>query len=326
MSGRRPTRLPSPEAHRRGTLDTFDRFGGIAGSHPDASRVRMLLARTEPIVAPTRPDENSLKYDLYLTRRPDGAFAWGATVNDRWEGASLHREVEALAEDWGMDLGGWTRLREAVSGASPALTVSVGLDDPARPPRLKLYLQEDVWATGVGARGSLADVLPEVAPGCRLPDWLESDRPVGVLTLVLRRRGPPGLKAYLGGATPREAARGAPAEIRDLADRFSRLCPLDRSWYYLTVRMEPGRPHRYAINKIYNHVLVGFEGGPALLDEAWAEVERLFAATGTSGRAADLRGDPARVTVVPTASAWEAGGRSADVYCGSWAAPSMLTP
>ena len=324
MREQRTPRIPSPEAHRRGTLRTFDRFEAIAGPHPDSPRVRMLLAREAPVEAPARPDENSLKYDLYLTRRPDGGFAWGATVNDRWEGEALYREVEILAEEWGIDLGGWARLREAVSGAGPALTVAVGMDAPERPPRLKLYLQEDVWAAGVGDPRGLAPALAGAVPGCELPGWLESDRPVGVLTLVLCPGGPGGLKAYLGGATPQDAARGAPAEIRELADRFARLCPLPRSWYYLTIRMEPGQPHRYAINKIYNHVLVGFEGGAGLLDQAWDEVERLFAAAGTPGRTAALRDGGGEVVVVPTASAWESGGRSADVYCGSWALPSML--
>ncbi len=318
--------IPSPRAHLLGTLHTFDRFETMADPHPDAKRLRMLLARTAPIRAPARHDENSLKYDLYLTRRPDGGFAWGATVNDRWEGEALYREVEALAGDWDIDLAGWDRLRSGVSGASPALTVAVGLDDVGRAPRLKLYLQEDRWDEGVATAGALAELLAGTVPGCRLPDWLSPARPVGVLTLVLRAGAPAGVKAYLGGPTPQDAARGAPDGIRALADRFASLCPLGRSWYYLTVRMEPGRPHRYAINKIYNHVQVGFEGPPGLLEEAWSEVERLFAASGAPGRVAELRGDPARVTVVPTASAWEAGGASADVYCASWATPSMLTP
>jgi hypothetical protein len=319
MTSGRPSRIPSPEAHRRGTLRTFDRFRSVAGPHPDAPRIRMLLARPDAVVAPPGDHENSLKYDLYLTRRADGGFAWGATVNDRWEGAALYREVELLAREWSIDLGGWQRLRRAVSGASPALTVAAGMDDPGRRPRLKLYLQEDVWSAGLGTASSLAGALTDAVPGCALPDWLEPDRVIGVVTLVLRGSGPPGLKAYLGGASPQEAARGAPEHVLELADRFARLCPLPRSWYYLTVRLDPGLPPRYAINKIYNHVQVGFEGDPGLLDAAWAEIEALFAATGTPGRTAALRGGQDEVIVVPTASAWEAGGRSADVYCGSWA-------
>ena len=324
MTRTRATRLPSPTAHQVGTLSTFDRFEAIAGTHPDASRIRMLLARPIPVSAPGQAVENSLKYDLYLTRRADGGFAWGATVNDRWEGEALYAEAERLAEQWSMDLAGWERLRSAVRGAGPALTVAVGMHDPRRRPKLKLYLQEDVWGAGVGTRATLAGVLEGAVPGCLLPEWLDEDRPIGVLTLVLRPDGAAGLKAYAGGPTPQEAARGAPEEIRELAERFARLCPLPRSWYYLTIRMDPGRAPRYAINKIYNHVLVGFEGGPGLLDAAWAEIEGLFAASGSPGRTAGLRRGADPVVVVPTASAWELGGRSADVYCGSWAMPSML--
>jgi hypothetical protein len=279
----------------------------------------MLLAREEPILRPGRADENSLKYDLYLTRGPAGAVAWGATVNDRWEGQALQVEVAGLAGAWGVDLEPYARLRDALAGAGPALTVAVGFDDPARRPRLKLYLQEDVWGRGVATAGALRSLLPSLVAGCELPAWIPRERPVGVLTVVLRGDGTAGLKAYLGGPGAPDAAAGAPDEVLALASRFEALCPLPRSWHYLTVRMDPGRPPRYAINKIYNHVQVGFEGEPGLLQRAWNEVDALFAASGRPP-ASELRGDGADgVRVVPTASAWEAGARSADVYCGSWA-------
>jgi hypothetical protein len=66
-------------------------------------------------------------------------------------------------------------------------------------------------------------------------------------------------------------------------------------------------------------VALGFTRGGAGLSSAWADVAGLFAAAGQTLSAlqetlAGLQG----VRVVPTATALEGGGASADVYCGAW--------
>lgn len=303
--------LPAPDAHRRGTLACFDRFAELAGGHPAAAATRSLLARESPTLSPSQADSNSLKYDLYLA--PEG---WGATVNDRWEGRRLLDDVRVLAARWGHDLAPFDQVA-GLLGGDPQLTVSVGLDVGQSVPRLKFYLQEEYWQGSVTGRAGV--LAAAQALGCDVPDWLP-DRAVGVVTVVLRPGGATGLKAYLGGGTPAEAARGAPGEARALADSMAHVCPQSGGWYYLTVRMDPGEPVRCAINKIYNHSRIGFDR-PDLLDAAWAEVGDLFESAGRGPSFVRLREalKAPGVVGVPTASALEGGGRSADVYVGSWA-------
>ena len=88
--------VPAPQAHLRGTLRTFDRFAALAGGHPSAGAVRALCARPLGTGRAERGDENSLKYDLYLSRQESG-LAWGAALNDRWEGLRLDSDVASLA-------------------------------------------------------------------------------------------------------------------------------------------------------------------------------------------------------------------------------------
>lgn len=254
-----------------------------------------------------------------MTSGAGGRLGWGATVNDRWEGPALEPEVAALADAWGIDLAPWRALRAAVGRTGSALTAGVGFDGPDGPPRLKLYVHEEPWGAGVGDCFGLVDAMHACSPGWRLPDWLDSSRPAGVVALTLRRGAAPGLKLYLGGSTASDACLGAPGEVRDLGLRLGALCTLPGCWHYVTVRLEPDRAPRYAIDRIYEHVRIGFDGEPGLLDRAWAEVGGLLASAGAPGLEAVLRGDPAGpVVVVPTATALEDGGRSADVYCASW--------
>ncbi len=314
-------RVPSPRAHLAGTLALIDAFERITGGHPQAADVRALLDRPGDLPAEVSSRDNTLKYDAYLARGAS-TNAWGIAVNDRWDADTLRPLITELAERWGYDLSPYHRLREAVRGASPALTTSFGFDAADRRPRFKLYLQEDVWNTGVGSPRELASVLEHCAPGCRFPSWLAADRSLGVITMQFHDDGQVSLKAYVGGASPGQAiGDNAPSDVHALADAMAQACPLADSWYYLTVRMVPGADHRYAINKIYNHVSIGFDDEGPSLDDAWADVGALFRRAGRKAAFAELRSAADAlpgVRVVPTATALEHGATSADVYCGAW--------
>lgn len=309
---------PGPRAHLRGTLALVDRFAALAGGHPELPRLKQLLDRPDDLPEAVPAQRNALKYDAYLAAGAEGT-AWGVTINDRYEPEALRAALAPVAEAWGAELDRLLPLQTALAGAAPVLTVAAGFDHPDRPPRLKLYLQEDAWGQGLG---TAADVDRLLAPfGCRLPDTLAPDRPIGVVTLQFRREQA-SVKAYLGAPTPAEAAAGTP--ILGLARRFGDLCPL-AGYYYLTVRMGPDQPARYAINKIYNPVQIAFQH-PALWKTAWAEVRGLFDAAGRSEAfdaidavARDL--GQQRIAVAPTATAFEDEGRSADLYCAAWSLP-----
>lgn len=306
---------PGPRAHLSGTLALVDRFAAIAGGHPELPRLRGLLDRPEDLPASVPPAQNALKYDAYLAAGRAGT-AWGVTVNDRYEPVALRAALADVAAAWGADLGRLLPLQEALASASPVLTVAAGFDSLDRPPRLKLYLQEDRWGQGLA---SAAQVDALLAPlGCSLPSWIAPERRIGVLTLQFRG-AEASAKAYLAGAEAPEAAAGSP--IEDLAVRFATLCPMP-GFYYLTLRLDPGRPPRCAINKIYNPVQIGFDE-PRLWPLAWREVRGLFAAAERSD-AFDAIDAVARdlgregVAIVPTATAFEDAGRSADLYCAAW--------
>ncbi len=279
--------------------------------------MRALFARPLGTGRAERGDENSLKYDLYLSRQESG-LAWGAALNDRWEGLRLDSDVASLASELGADIGSLWALRAALTNVSHALTVSFGFDSVDQPPRVKGYLQEDRWGEGLGSRRELDGILGELLPGCDLPSWLPESRRIGVITWVARPDGSSGFKAYLGGESAIAAAAGAPQAVLSQARRMQELCPLRRSWWYLTIRCEADRSPRYAINKIYNHVQVGF-GAPELLGRAWSEVGGLFRAVGGEALLEEVRkGADPDLRLVPTATAWEVGRSATDVYCGSW--------
>jgi hypothetical protein len=319
--------MPPPRTHLAGTLALLACFDRLSGGHPRAGALLSFLDRPGDLPESVPPEKNSLKYDAYLTRAHD-RLAWGIAVCDRFEGEKMFPHVVALAESLGGDyrLDAVAPFRDRLANLNPMLTVSVGFDHPEQPPRLKIYLQEANWGAGLCDAATLRALAAELAPGCELPDWIPADRRVGVLTVELLPSGAIGLKAYLGGATPLLAAVGAPPSALALAADMAARSRLPGGWYYLTVRARPGQPNAYAINRIYNHVKTGFTHGGAHLRAAWLDVGRQFAGAGQRKAFGGLMcaiGGLRGVRVVPTATALEAGGRSADVYCGAWAmAPS----
>ena len=92
-------------------------------------------------------------------------------------------------------------------------------------------------------------------------------------------------------------------------------------FHLISYRFAVDREPRYAINKIYEPVQLGFADGGADLPHGWEDVRRLFAIAGRAALLdalrADLREVP-RLRVVPTATALEDECRSADVYCAAW--------
>lgn len=306
---------PGPRAHLAGTLRLVERFAAAAGGHPELPTLRRLLDRPQDLPAAVPARDNALKYDAYLAAGERGV-AWGVTINDRWEPAALRRELEPVAAAWGAELDRLLPWTQALAGAAPVLTVAAGFDHPERRPRLKLYLQEDAWGRGLAAAHEIDRLLEPL--GVSLPAWLPQDRRIGVLTLQLRGRDA-AAKVYLGARSARGAAAGSPQQ--DLAARFGELCPL-AGYYYLTVRLDPGAPARYAINKVYNPVQIGFDR-PALWARAWAEIAGIFDAAGRGGVFDQIDGvvrelGAEGVAVVPTATAFEDGGASADLYCAAW--------
>ena len=136
---------------------------------------------------------------------------------------------------------------------------------------------------------------------------------------------PGGSREFLAPSPPARQPGGAAAAdgspLLPLAARLAALCPLP-GHHYLTVRMAPGTDARYAINKIYNPARIAFDQ-PRLWRLAWDEIRALFVAAGRSDAfdaidavATDLGRQG--VAVVPTATAFEDEGRSADLYCAAW--------
>ncbi len=328
MTARGPSEaLPSPRAHLAATLRLVDTLATQAGgwsAWPGGQIVREVLDRPLHLPASVRPDMNGLKYDSYITQGPSGP-AWGVTFNDRWQGRAIWPVLDALARDLpgDYDVDRVQRLRRAVPGTS--VNVALGFDTPGRPPRLKVYLQEADWRQGVLTVGAFAGLSPDLRGGCVLPGVLAPERALGVLTVVLRPDGSSGLKAYVGGQSARavaEVLRGGCPEVDALAAGMAAACPSSPAWHYLTIRLEEGQEPRYALNRIWEHVRVGF-GGPTALEEAWSEVGALFEVAGR-GASFDalrsLRSELGALRLVPTAAAYEAGGTSADVYLAAWPA------
>lgn len=313
--------IPGPRAHLLGTRRLLARFAALSGATLDPSLVA-LLGAPEALPESVPPEQQGLKYDAYLSPGPSGV-AWGVAIGDRWEGEVFRRRaaawVAALPVRYRLDAG--LAFGAALAGASPAFTLAVGYDAPGRPPRVKLYFQEERWLAGVCTAGELQALLPRLAPGCVLPAWVAADRAVGVVTVELLGDGGLGVKAYLGGPTATACADGGPPEALALAATLDTASPAPGGWSYLTIRMRPDEPTRYSANKIYNHVQVGFTRGGEGIPAAWADVGGLFAVAGQAATLARLRADLAGIAglrVVPTASALDAGGRQADVYCGAW--------
>ncbi len=316
-----PVSLPSPQAHLRGTLRLLDSLASLAAPPPHWPSVREFIA-SSPTPCIAAPHQGILRFDAYLTHRPQG-MAFGVTASDRYEGGAFLPRWRSLVEGWGggYDLAPAFNLREALTHQTMSVTASFGFDSPGSPPRVKLYFQEERWKEGVGSAGELRKILSPQSTHDLLPDWVSNDREVGVITAEIRPFSPLTVKVYLGGPTALDAARGSPPEVGFLARVLASASPLPGGWYYLTLRLAPGQPVRYAINKIYNPILTTFSGEPSGSGEAWQDVGSLFAAAGQSlpfARLKQVLTSLKGCRVVPTASALEEGGRSVDVYCGAW--------
>lgn len=300
-----PDPVPPPRAHHRGTVGLVERIARLGGGETHLPALRDLLGDASEL--PERGD-GGLKFDAYLAR---GATrrAWGLTVNSRWDARALDR-FEAFARRW--DAGyAWDRVGPLWDRLGGVLTLGVGFDAPDRPPRLKLYVQEDAWGAGVLDAAEAAALT-----GRDLPSWVSGR--LGVVTLELHAGGATSWKVYVGGATPELAVHSAPEPVQRLARRLARLCPLQPSWTYATIRL--GDEPRYALNKIYDHTRA--LAGPA--SAPWRDVASLFSGAGRSAELEallrEIRGMPG-VRVLPTATAVEDDGGSVDVYCAAWAAP-----
>jgi len=296
-------RPPGPRAHLRGTRALLAALQQHVGASLDLDA--LLGAEADLPEAPP-PDRDGLKYDAYLTRSAAG-WGWGLTVNDRFEGARFWPRIERFVQALGdYDLGPAHALSAAL-GSDAVRTVGLGFD-PGRPPRVKLYVQEDAWGAGL-----------QSVPDLPLPAWARGRR-VDVVTVDVLQGGTTRQRVYVGGPTPHASAAGAPAEVQRLADTMAQACPLGPGWYYTTIRLDD--PPRYAVNKIYDHTRIGFARRGLANGAAWAEVRAAFAAMGQAEHGDALqairRGLPG-VRVVPTASALDHAGDSVDIYMGAWA-------
>ncbi len=214
--------VPGPRDHLKGTLALLKDL-----DLPDA--LRRFLERPHVLPSDIEPDDAGLKYDMYVTAT-DRELRWGLAIADRHEETML-----AAVRELAAGLGGSYPLERVLEMRAElveqhALCVAIGFDKQGKPPRLKLYFQEDPWGTGVGT----VDQLRTVIPG--LPDWIDGDRNVGVMTVGMHADGHFQPKIYLGGSTALEAAAGSPA--MDLAETMHRRCT-QPGYYYLTVRPGP---------------------------------------------------------------------------------------
>lgn len=298
-----PDPAPTPASHHAGTLALLNALSRLAGAGPLDTRIQALLG--DPAALPTTGD--GLKYDAYLTSAP-GGLAWGFTVNTRWEGAAALPRFAAFVDSFGVPYA-WDRVAPLWEALGGVLTLGVGFDRPGAPPRLKLYAQEDTWGAGVAYRGRVEALVQRP-----LPDWVGPR--IGVVTLQLHPGGGTSWKLYRGAASPLAAADGAPAEVAELARQMHARSPLGPAWYYVTIRLDD--PPRYALNKIYGY---GAWRAPGQASRPWRDVGSLFSSAGRGAafeallrEVVALRG----VKVLPTASALEDAGRSADVYCAAW--------
>ncbi len=310
---------PAPHRHLSGTLALIERIAG-SDPHPCLQAVRELLDRPQQLPKSLAPEADSLKYDVYRCEGPR-LSAWGVTINDCHEQQSWFAEVERFATrlpgnyDWAL-----ARALRDFAPTGTRFTLGVGFDHPSRPPRLKLYVQEERWARSPLTATGVQRWLGEHLPGSVLPDWLEAERRIGVATLELLPDASKRFKVYVGAATALEAARGAPTEVQDLASAMANSSPLPGLFHYVTVRVAQNEPARYALNKIYNPVRIYSDTSGRAYADTWSDVERLFArgARASGQRLRELFGAPPGLYVVPTASALEDEGRSADVYCAAW--------
>lgn len=317
----------SPRRHLGGTLELLKRLGALGRDHRALPAVLRLLGRPAPH-APAAPSAPALKYDVYAAFSA-GSSAWGVTVNDSHEPEAWLLEVERWVGELGARYA-FERVRRARGGlpASWGHTFSIGFDDPREPPRLKLYVQEQRWNSGELDAAGVLSWMRSLDPGVALPAWVAPERTVGVVAVDLFASGALRFKLYLGGDTGAAAARGAPPEVQELAQRLDRTCPLGGLWHYLTLRLTSGAEPGYTINKIYNPVGMLGDASGRQLAESWRDVERLFADAGQGSALETLRAafEAPNLYVAPTATALESGG-GVDVYCAAWRlAPAAPNP
>jgi hypothetical protein len=306
-------RMPGPRAHLRGTLRLLTALEAEGGASPGSAALRAWLDRPEALPAAVPPEQNTLKYDGYLTLRPSGP-AWGLATADRYEEGRWPLTALCRALGGGYDLGPALLLKQRLPAAA-MWTASVGFDQPGAPPRLKLYIQESTWGAGLGSAQALGEAL-EGLLGLGLP---ELPGPPGVLTVECLPGGAHRAKVYVGGASTRQLAAGSP-EVIQLAQILEDCGVGAGGWSYLTLRLQRQGPPRLALNHIYNHVQVGFSEDGRRLGPCWGEVERLFAQAGRLEGLEALRRrlQAPDLRLVPTALAVEEGGRSVDCYCAAW--------
>jgi hypothetical protein len=309
--------MPPPRAHLAGTLSTLDRLARFGGSHAALTHVRAFIDRPDALPVEVAPEDASLKYDLYVTRASSGT-SWGIATADRYETATFATHARALAVSVGLEAA-FDRamgLRERLGDSSLVVAVALGRDARFR---LKLYFQELAWDRGVTDVRALAEPLAAITSGTRMPAWIGQDRTIGVVCLDLHLDGTVAPKVYLGAASGSALSAGAPREVVELVDALETTCPTP-GYRYLTLRLSPASEPRYAINKIYDHVSIGFRGDTARLQAAWREIEGLFRHAKQSAALEEARAlvEWPRVRVVPTAIALEDGGASVDVYFGVW--------
>ncbi len=311
--------MPSPRNHLRASLKLLDSIASEAGGHPHYPVVRGLLDRPQDLPDQVSPKDSAMKYDVYRAQSPAGA-RWGVTLNDRFEHRTLNsaflEALDRLPGDYALN----DILAQRGSLSEHSMVVGIGFDRVDQPPRVKIYLQEESWGAGVTGNTQAARIIDALAPGCRLPGWVEG-RSVGVLSLTLSALGERSARVYLGGLSPLEAAEGAPPEALALARAMELASPMPGGWYYLTLRLASDGAHRYAINKIYNTVEIGFRGAPLAAGEAWEDVRRLFDRANHGPTLDALRrmlGELPDLIVLPTATALEGDADSTDLYMAAW--------
>jgi hypothetical protein len=166
---------------------------------------------------------------------------------------------------------------------------------------------------------ALNEALHEIGIDVPLPTWVHPSRPVGVVTLEFLPNGGARAKLYFGGHTPQEAGKDGPDALRTLCATMAEACPLP-GYYYATVRLYPGQSSGVAINKIYSGAKMDYGTHTESTLDALRDVARLFRAAGQLPRLTALlhRLRALRVHIIPTATALELGGRSADAYFGAF--------
>lgn len=310
--------MPPPRAHLAGTLQLLRRMEALCGGHPHSGPLWEFLDRPQDLPDSVRPEHATLKYDAYLAcsaERP----VWGVAISDRYEGSGMLAPLQVMVDAMPgrYDLGPALALQQILGRGERV--VAVGFDDPKAAPRIKMYLQESRWGTGLGTGAALAPALAQAAPGTTIPPWCMA-RQLDVVAVGLLPDGSRQLKLYLGGPGPDSAAAGAPPGVHALIRQMKTASPLEGGWYYLTVRCRVDQPWRYAINKIYNPVQIGFTAplpGPA---EAWADVAALFDGAGNRTELDELRSvlRGSGLVALPTATALEGDGDQTDIYVAAW--------